>query len=466
LDDRSGQPLVSVVVVNFNGAAVLDRCLRQLVSQDHPNYEIVLVDDASTDSSVEIGSRYLSSGKLSIVSNLANEGCAGARNVGLRHAQGNIVAFVDADGFAEPHWLRCAAGALERDPSVGAVASLVFFARNRLVLNGAGGTLNWSGYGGDVCFQEPYEFARLPQEILYPMGCGMVVRRAVLDRIGAFDPSFVNYYDDVDLGIRVWRAGYRVVLAPDAWVDHGYGHSGGPSPLKTFLCERNRIRVVLKYFPFPFLLDWFRREIAWLLRMTPEERQLRLRAWAWNLACFPGILRQRFRWSLRSPLPRHLMYPSCGYFPPATPDNLSFAPDVAAAARHVMFGASGDVSSLHYGWYFPESDNGRTYRWMNGNASLILRAAEPSQRLTLEYRFPSSSVGGAHVVIRSLEDLEPLWKTFVPYRDQEWRRETHTLSLVPGEFLVLLRTDARWCERSPFSRTLGMALTNIELEGA
>jgi GT2 family glycosyltransferase len=67
-------------------------------------------------------------------------------------------------------------------------------------------------------------------EALYPMGCGMAVRRAAVDRVGTFDDRMLNYYDDVDYGTRLWRAGYRVTVAADAWIDHGKTKTGYEIP--------------------------------------------------------------------------------------------------------------------------------------------------------------------------------------------------------------------------------------------
>src|SRR4029077_19792394 len=119
------------------------------------------------------------------------------------------------DGYAGPTWLEEAVLALTADDDIGAVAALGVFHHHKLIVNGAGGTLNLRGYGGDYCFKEPYEFASFPRHVLYPMGCGMVVRRAVLERMAGFDELLFNYYDDAEVGFWAWRMGLQVVFAPD-----------------------------------------------------------------------------------------------------------------------------------------------------------------------------------------------------------------------------------------------------------
>jgi GT2 family glycosyltransferase len=217
----AARPLASVIVVCWNVADVLARCLDQLFAQDYPNKEIIVVDDGSSDSTLEEAEAAQARGDLEVVRSSRNRGCPHARNMGLRRANGEILAFIDADGFAEPSWLRHLVAAFEADATVGGVASTVFFAANPIVLNGAGGIVNRQGWAADLSMSESYERAEIASEALYPMGCGMALRRSALERVGPFDDRMLNYYDDVDYGVRLWRAGFRVVVAPDARIDHG-----------------------------------------------------------------------------------------------------------------------------------------------------------------------------------------------------------------------------------------------------
>ena len=218
-------PRVSVIVLNHNGEQIIAKCLEHLLVQTFDDFEIVVLDNNSTDGSLAIMERYLGTGRLAIVRAKRNLGVAGGRNLGVRHAQGAIVAFIDNDGYAHPRWLTEVVKTIDSDPRIGVVASMVFFANRKIILNGAGGTVNYQGYGADFCFNDPYEFAQLPRRVLYAMGCGMVVRKDVLDRIGPLDEKLFNYYDDTELGIRAWKSGFQVAVAPEAWVDHGFSYS-------------------------------------------------------------------------------------------------------------------------------------------------------------------------------------------------------------------------------------------------
>src|SRR5579883_2769042 len=194
---KQGAKLVSIIVVNYNGKAVVARCLDCLLAQNYPNFEIIAVDNNSTDGSRAMLERYAAKG-VRVIRSATNSGGPGGRNLALPYAGGEILAFIDNDGYADRNWLSAAVGTLESDERIGAVASAVFFARRRTILNGCGGTINWQGYGGDLWFHAPYEFADIPREVLFPMACGAVVRADVFARMGQFDPLPLKWYEDVE----------------------------------------------------------------------------------------------------------------------------------------------------------------------------------------------------------------------------------------------------------------------------
>src|SRR4051794_7937309 len=116
-------PLVSIIVLNFNGAAILPRCLDHLLAQTYQPCEILVVDNASSDGSDAVLGAYAERGVRAVFSP-ANLGCAGGRNFGLQSARGEIVAFMDNDGYADPRWLAESVAVLQSDERIGAVAPL------------------------------------------------------------------------------------------------------------------------------------------------------------------------------------------------------------------------------------------------------------------------------------------------------------------------------------------------------
>ena len=459
-------PLASVIVVCWNSADVLGRCLKQLDAQDYENYEIVVVDDGSEDETLKVAQGALSSGRLTVVRSTLNRGCPHARNLGLRHARGQIIAFIDADGFATPGWLRHIVAAFEADATVGGVASTVFMARNPLVLNGAGGIVNRQGWGADLSMNLPYERANLVSEALYPMGCGMAVRRSAVERVGMFDDRMFNYYDDVDYGIRLWRAGYRVVVAPDAWIDHGFGHSGGDSARKQLLCEQHRMRVVLKHASLRTLMRWAIHEALAVRRAPWPRHELKMQAIRWNIRHAVSTLISRWRLRDAPRVPQRLVDPSWGEgFPVGVPPLVAPTPEVATNRINLGDPATDDL--LPYGWFPPEQIGAGSYRWAGVQAAVLIRLTEPVRRLRLEYAQVPVDTGGVSVAIRKIgsrDPFTPVWSTRLRWRYIERSVENYPLSLPKGDYEVVFSTREPWSDPPLETRSLGFALAAMSFE--
>jgi GT2 family glycosyltransferase len=460
-------PLASVIVVCWNSADVLGGCLDRLLAQDYTNYEIVVVDDGSQDETLAVAQRRgPPDGNLKVVRSSRNRGCPAARNLGLEHAQGEIVAFIDADGFAAPSWLRQLVATFDADETVGGAASTVFFADNPLVLNGAGGTVNRQGWAADLSMNESYERAEIASEALYPMGCGMAVRRSALERVGPFDDRMLNYYDDVDYGIRLWRAGYRVVVADEAWIDHGFGKSGGDSSRKQLLCERHRMRVVLKHAPLSSLGHWTIQEARGIARASAARRRQKLRAIAWNVRELPSTLASRRRLRHHAAVPDRLVDPSWGDgFPSGVPPRLT--PDPASADGTVDMANPSSEDQLLYGWFSAEHVGGHSYRWAGVQAAALVRLPAPARRLRLRFAHAPIDMGGVDVSIRrlgSLEPLAPVWSTHLSWQYIERSVENHPLALPAGDYEVVFHAPRGWSDPPRETRSLGFALASMSFE--
>lgn len=453
-------PRISVIVLNFNGEKIVGKCLDHLLAQSYPDFEIIVVDNGSSDGSLALLEPYLQSGRLSVIANRHNLGVPGGRNLGLRHAQGEIIAFIDNDGYADRNWLKEGVGTFEADPRIGAVASVVFFASRKLILNGAGGTVNRQGYGGDLCFNTAYEFAELPSQALYPMGCGMLVRRSAMERAGPFDELPIKWYEDVELGIRLWKLGYRVAVAPNAWVDHDMGHSDQYLPDRNYMCERARIRNALKYFPARRLPEWLAREGGMLSRhRSPGHCMVLAKAWAWNLAHLPSVLRWRAKFSFKPKAFWDLLDPSWGEFPPPVPNNGRYRPDPARASERLVLDGADDEHRLNFGWYWAEREGSLGYRWTHEQASAFFSFRSPVRTCSIALRAPNcaQSIG---VVIRRLGEIEPALRTALSCRTTSWGTKRLRCELGPGLYEMLLLTPAAF--KDELGRRLGLAVSAIE----
>jgi glycosyltransferase involved in cell wall biosynthesis len=393
-------PRVSVIVLNRNGERIIGKCLDHLLAQTFDDFDILLVDDNSADGSIVVAESYLGCGKLSIVRSHRNLGVPGARNLGLVHAKGEILAFIDNDGYAHKEWLAAALRTLESDDKIGAIASVVFFANRKTILNACGGTINQQGYGGDFCYHIPYEFADIPREVLFPMGCGIVLRRKALSQTWQFDSRPIKWYEDVELGIWLWACGYKVVVAQDAWIDHGWGFSDAflPDivhvresqdhaflPDRAYMCERARIRNVLKYYPARRLMSWLSHEVSHFAHAAGTMRSVLIKAWLWNLHHLPSAWRWRLRIRRHKAPFWHLIDSTWGYFPGPVPDDAANYLDLKQAHSTLLMDGRNDMHQLNFGWYEAETDAGRTFRWSARQASVLFRFHVPVLNCTIAF---------------------------------------------------------------------------------
>jgi cellulose synthase/poly-beta-1,6-N-acetylglucosamine synthase-like glycosyltransferase len=198
-------PAASIIVAVYNGQRTLKECLDSLLRLDYPKArrEVIVVDNGSGDATPEILDAYA---HMITVVHEARRGAAAARNTGLHHAKGDVVAFTDADCVAAPDWLERIAVPL-KDPTVGVVGG-------RILARRPCGRI--AGYGERV-----HDHARAIERVRPPYAIGMnwASRRAVLDAAGGFNARLMRC-EDVDLAYRLVRAGYGLVYEPSAIIYH------------------------------------------------------------------------------------------------------------------------------------------------------------------------------------------------------------------------------------------------------
>ena len=463
-DVKEELPLVSIIVLNWNGEAIIGKCLDHLFAQTYSHFEVIVVDNGSKDKSLEILSRFEGRKELTLIKSTRNLGVAGGRNKGLSQAQGCVIAFMDNDGYADKNWLKESVKMLLSGKSIGAVSSLVFFARKPIIINGAGATMNLQGYGQDLCFRVPYEFITvLPHEVLYPMGCGMVVRRNVLNAIGPLDPVPIKWFDDVELGIRIWKLGFRVVVSERALVDHDFNtadqYLSTSNAKKVHIFERARIRNALKYFPLKQLRVWLLAEFKWELRFLrrPGLRHLPMRFWAWNILHLPSALRWRLKFAhLRNDF-WHLLDPTWGSFPDS-PKNNSFRPTLHDLGRRVIFDGILDHGQLNFGWYDSEREGKVSFRWTEGYASTLFRFSSQMRSMTIRFRTQLID-HSIRVIIRKFGALESHAEVVIKTSSLEWQEKCFPLYLDPGLYELVFITGETVQGKS--GRQLGLAVSLV-----
>ncbi len=259
-------PLASVVVVNWNGGAMVDAAVESVLAQTcAERLRLIVVDNASTDGSAEaLTAKYGS--RLTLVRSERNLGFAAGNNLGFRHAQGDFLLLLNNDAVAEPTWAEELL-APTADPAVGMVASKILCLAAPSRLDNAGHRLYPDGLNRSRGHRQPDgpEYAA-ECETLFASGCAALYRRDAVELMGGFDEDFFAYGDDADLGLKLRLLGLTCRYAPRAVVRHRRSVSVGAFSLrKLYWIERNRVWVMLKYLPPDWILlsPWYTLRRLW-----------------------------------------------------------------------------------------------------------------------------------------------------------------------------------------------------------
>jgi GT2 family glycosyltransferase len=254
-------PRVTVVIPNWNGERFLATCLRALLEQSFGDFETIIVDNGSTDGSLDLLARNFP--EVETIPLPENRGFTVAVNEGIRASGAELVALLNNDTEADPDWLAALVRAADAHPETGLFASRLVDFRDRGVLDGAGDALRLSGlpYRLGHGERDRGQFDR-PDYVFGACAAAALYRRGMLDEVGLFDEDFESYCEDGDLSFRAQLAGYRCRYVPDSVVYHmGSASSGGKrSALATRLGSRNSLSLLLKNVPLsvvPHILPFF-----------------------------------------------------------------------------------------------------------------------------------------------------------------------------------------------------------------
>ena len=264
-------PLVSAIVVNYNGSSFVEQAVASLLAQDLDGIEVIVVDNGSSDGS-DAGLERRFGSRIRLLRAGRNLGFGAGNNLGFREARGRFLLLLNNDATAAASCAREMVVAADSNERIGMVAAKVLVHAQREVIDTTGHLLFPDGLnrGRGRLEIDSGQYDACPTAC-FPSGAAALYRRAMLDEIGLFDEAFFLYGDDTELGLRGRLAGWECAFAPRAVVFHRGSESAGRySRLKAFHVERNRIWVLVKVFPLPLILA---SPIFTLLRFT-------LSAWA------------------------------------------------------------------------------------------------------------------------------------------------------------------------------------------
>ena len=274
----------SIIIPNLNGAGWLRDSIESVWAQTEQDFELIVIDNGSTDESLEIARSYCGRENYTLIENKSNTGFSHAVNQGIAIGKGEYMVLFNNDAFAEPDWLANLLAAAEQDDA-GDYVTLLGFACKR----------------GDGLKASRYQ---KPCRIFSACGGAALYRKSILDEIGVFDELFFAYYEDVDLSWRANNFGYKNVYCPTARCRHICGATTGAvryNPFKSIQSGRNSILLPYKNMPaLMILLNILPLVLGYLLKVV----MFRLRGFGNDYAkgfaearvALPKLNKPKFRW--------------------------------------------------------------------------------------------------------------------------------------------------------------------------
>jgi len=246
-------PRVSVIILNWNGRKFLTKCLDSLAAQSYRDFETILVDNGSTDGSVDyVQGAYP---QVRLVALPENTGFAEGNNRGLAVCNGEYIVTLNNDTRLEPDFLGELVRAVDSDHRAGMAAAKMrnYYQTERI--DAAGLKIATNGLGYNIGVGESDAGQHDDAAVFGPCGGAALYRRTMLDAVGFFDPDFFAYYEDFDLAWRGRLAGWGCVAAPRAVVYHVHSATSGEwSRFKVYRTHRNKWYVMIKNWPLGLLL--------------------------------------------------------------------------------------------------------------------------------------------------------------------------------------------------------------------
>ena len=249
-------PEASVVILNWNRGELTREAILSVLNQRGVELEVIVVDNGSSDGSREkLKAEF--AGRIRLIENPANLGFSPAHNQAFKAASGDWIALLNNDAAADPAWLKNSLARAKSAPRVGMVVPRILRYLDREQLDGIGVGF-WRDGLSRACHRGELDSARLDGERpILASGCAGLLSLKMLEQLGGYDPGFFAYSEDTDLGIRAFLSGWECVFEPRAVVYHRYSQTsaqaGGYSPLKLYLVERNRFRILVRYYPLRLL---------------------------------------------------------------------------------------------------------------------------------------------------------------------------------------------------------------------
>jgi GT2 family glycosyltransferase len=311
---KAKNPFISIVIANYNGRNYLRTCLSSLLRSSITNYEIIVIDNNSTDESVKIVKEFIKiDSRISLLINKTNIGVPASRNRAISHCRGEIVILLDNDTQVKKDSLEELIKPLLTGSDVGASQALLIDFEDRRFVQMAGGHLIPQAIWLEG-FYERREYKDVKSKLgatnIIAISAALAVKKEVLDKINGYDPILFNYTDDLDFSWRIWIAGYRVVLAYQAIVYHYtksvarranigtnkfdiYFHMGKNSFRS--ISKNYELLNVIRYLPISLFVNFSRAVLVLIRRGDFSALLATIASIFWNLKTLPDLVKERIK---------------------------------------------------------------------------------------------------------------------------------------------------------------------------
>jgi len=300
-------PLVSVIILNYNGVSSLHdnlfRFLRQVLETDYQNFEVILVDNGSTDGSFDaLRHNFAQMKNIKLVALKENVGYAKANNIGCKFADpaSRYFVFLNNDVMVTQQWLQYLVSNIEKDTCIGAIGGKIMQFREKNMIDSAGGYLDFLGYiyGRRGILTD----VTTMRDVFFVFGSAIMVRRNVFERIGGFQEQFFLGYEEIDLCWRIWISGFKVKYVPQIIGFHvGSATTKSiPNSVMIFHATKNRLftlfsnyelKNIIKYVGFIIVINIL--DFLYNLKKNSSVSLSYLRSWAYIIKHLRIIIQRR-----------------------------------------------------------------------------------------------------------------------------------------------------------------------------
>lgn len=246
---------VSVVIPNYNGKKYLETCMNSLMKQSLKPEEIIIVDNASKDGSIEYIEQNFKD-KVTLICLNENYGFSKAVNEGIRNSKSDFVALLNNDTELDERWLEELYKCIQKDENIFSCCSKMLRFRERNIIDDAGDEYTLFGWGNKIGDGKQSEIYDEDREVFSSCAGAAIYRKSILQKIGLFDENFFAYLEDMDISYRARVYGYKNYYASKAKVYHiGSATSGSRhNSFKVKLAARNNIYLIFKNMPIPQII--------------------------------------------------------------------------------------------------------------------------------------------------------------------------------------------------------------------